>query len=358
LKAIDLQYGKLKDRIEDLRKIAPKESAAFAKQFQQGIVDLQAQVIKNFNDKLAEEAETLQGRLDKLEAAAGKRQTDNLDARLAGVRAKFADFERDLAAQRDKLVKNDRDTTAVDALAKRTEVAKTETLNAERQKFFYDELARRQQQITDAVKSRQDFIAAIKDQEEAGTLRKIDAEQKIRDQIALTQPLIDQLVAEGLIFAETIGLALDPTRVEAFRAALAKARGGGAAQQPKSPLQLALDTIEKDGPGKAIDSLISKIEELSKTTFSWGKVFKAVGQTVVETIGQILLEIGKQIIKEQILLAIQTVRVALMGGGGGADLGESRLWIAGEVEPCGHCHRYTEPLERCQKCGEYLADEA
>lgn len=314
LDAIDLQYNKLEDRIKDLRKIAPKEAAAFAQQFQQAIINLQAQTISNFNKKMADEQATLQSRLDQIEAAAGKKQVDNLEARLNAVRSRFADFERDLAAQRDKVVANNGDTTVIDALQKRTEVAKTETLNAERQKFFYDELARRQQQITDAVKARQDFIQAIKDQEEAGAITKVAAEQKIRDEIARTQPLINDLVSAGLLFADTIGVALDPARVEAFRAALAKAQGGGAAQQPQGPFGQFLDKTATTLAGQGIDSLISKMQELNVKTADWGDVFDAVGKTILETIGQILIEIGKQIIKEQILLAIQMARLAFGGG--------------------------------------------
>ena len=35
----------------------------------------------------------------------------------------------------------------------------------------------------------------------------------------------------------------------------------------------------------------------------------------------------------------------------------ARDFETGALVICDHCHRYTEPVERCQKCGEYLADE-
>lgn len=317
LEAIDTEYQALARRIT---KLGGDESRKFLEQLNTAVGQLKLQTTKKFNDKLEADNEALLSKIEAAEAASGRKQKTDIDARLAAIKKTYEATYRDIEEQRQKLIDNGRGTGPADEAKRRLDSAVKELQAAERIKALTDELELRQRQITDTVKARADYIQAIRDQEEAGLITRADAEQKIKAQIAQTQPLLDDLINAGFIFAESISGALDPTRIEAFRAVLAKAQTGGAAAKPKGPLDQFLDKFAMQAADQGLDALIDKTKELIKGTISWSQAFKDAGDIILNMIAQILLEIGKQIIKEQILLAIQVVRMSFGGGGGGNGL--------------------------------------
>jgi len=305
LEAIDTEYQALARRIG---KLGGEEGKRFLERLETGVSQLKLQITKKFNDKLLDEQNAILAKVEAAEAASGRKQKGELDTRLEAITKSYEATYRQIADQRAKLVENGRDTSANDESKRRLDAAVLELQNAERLKFLNDDLARRQREITDAVKSRADFIEAIKDQEAAGALTRLEAEQRIRDEVSRTQPVIDQLVAAGLLFAESMGGAFDSTRVEQFRAALIRAKGSGEAI--KTEMNLIGQTLTKS-VNAAIDTFIEGIGDAASGTKSWGDVFRGVGRSILSVIGNVLAEL----IKTQIRMLILKAITASFGGG-------------------------------------------
>lgn len=312
LEAIDTEYAALSRRINEFRKVDAEKAAAFQKQLDDAVQQLKLQTTRKFNDKLLDEQQALLSKIEQAEAAAGRKDKTDLDARLKAIADSYAATYRQIADQRAKLEQNGRDTAPADESQRRLDAAVLELQNAERQKFLYEELERRQKQITDTVRARQDFITAIKDQEEAGALSREEAERRIRQEIVNTQPVIDQLVAAGLLFAESVGMALDPTKVEAFRAALAKAQVSGDALN----VELFKTSVAGQTISKVLDASLSDLSDslvaMSKGTMSIGDAFKSMGRVALKVLADVLRELAMAAIKAAVFKAI----MGAFGGGG------------------------------------------
>ncbi len=306
LKAVDKDYKELRDRII---KLGGADSKRFLGQLEAGTAALKLQITKNFNDKLLNEQNALLAKIEAAEVASGRRQTNDLTSRLEAIKKRYEDTYRQIEEQRAKLQSNERDTAPADEAKRRLDAAVLELQNAERIKFNAEEMERIQTRVNNVVKSRADFIKAIRDQEEAGAITREEAEARIRTNIEQTQPVIDQLVEAGLLFAESMGAALDPARVEAFRAALVRAKGSGEA------LKVEMNTIGQvvlKSVGAAIDTMVDSMADALAGTKSWGDVWRSVGRSVLQIIQSIIADLIKAQLRAIILKAI----MSSFGGGG------------------------------------------
>ncbi len=305
LAAVDKEYEPLAERIA---KLGGPEALAFAKRLEVGKSALKLEITRDFNDRLLAEQEALQRKIEQADAAAGRKDKQNLDARLQAVVDSYAQTYRDIEALRQRLTQAGQSTAPADEAKARLDAAVQEIRLLETQKFFKEELQRREQSINDVLKEREDRIAAIRNLEAAGELSQQEADSRIATVIAEAQPRIEQLAEAGRQFAISIRAALDPTTLDAFIAKLDAATTSGGRLNAQLDRQAL---IIKNGIGRGVDttldSVIGKLREVAQGTAKWSDVFKTAGQSILSTIADILLELGKAIIKQQILNLLRNI---------------------------------------------------
>jgi tape measure domain-containing protein len=322
LSAIDTEYAALARRI---RELGGTEAVAFLQQLEASVGQLKLQTTRKFNDRILAEQEALLSKIESAEAAAGRRDKGALDARLKAIADSYAGTYRDIAEQRAKLEANGRDTAPADESKRRLDAAVAELTILERQKFFKDELARRETQINDLLGTRAQRLKTIEEQFDAGLLTQQQADDQQRAVIAELQPQIEALVVLGQNFATSINGAFDPAALQEFLARLSLAQAGAAR------LNLELDrtgNIIRSGIGQgvtaAIDTLYESLLNAAQATSDWGDVFDNVGKSILQTLANILREIGAAILKQQILIALRAVGVPVAHSGMVVGAGSNR----------------------------------
>lgn len=313
LAAVDKEYADLERRIAAL---GGKEGSEFASRFKNAVNALRTEIVKDFNDKLLAEQETLRKKLDQAEAAAGRKDKENLQSRLDAIVEQYAGTYREIADLRTKLEANGRDTGPADEARRRLDGTIVELQNLERLKFLKEELERKEKSINDLLKARELAIKAIENEVVAGTLQRGEADEQIRTLIGELEPEIQKATQAALEFALANRAAFDPNALQEFINKLREAQNSGKALKTEFD---QTGQIIRNGIGSGVDSafdaLYDSLQGLIKGTNDWGDVFKSVGRSVLQTLANVLRELAQTIIKQMIMKAI----MSSMGMGGGVD---------------------------------------
>lgn len=308
LEAVDDESKRLFKKIAEVAKFDPTKALEFSRRAQQLIEEQKLVITRKFNDKLLTEQESVLTKVEEAEAAAGRKQKLSLDERLAAMRKSYENEYRKIADLRQKLVDNGRSTAPADEAKRRLDAAVADLDIAERQKFMKEELARREQQINDLLTARAERLKTVADLESTGNLTQAQADERRRTIIAELQPQIEALVVLGQEFAASINGAFDPAAIEQFIAKLQLAAGSGARLNQEFD---RTGNIIRNGIGAGVDKtlngLYDSLVKVINKTGDWGDVFDGVAKTILQSIADILLEIGKAILKQQILLALKSV---------------------------------------------------
>lgn len=315
LDAIDIEYQALERRIAAL---GGADAIGFAKRLQDAVGQLKLQITRKFNDKLLDEQNALLSKVEQAEAAAGRKEKTDLDARLQAISDSYAATYRQIEEQRQKLAGNEMSTGPADEAKRRLDAAVLELKNSERLKFLKEELQRKEQGINDVLKARELSMRAIENEFAAGNITRSQADDQIRALVAEMQPAIEQATLTAEQFARANAAAFDPLTLQEFLNKLAEARNSGAALNAEFDrtgqiIKSGIDT----GITSAFDALYDSIGRLTQRTGDWGDVFDNVGKSIVGTIAQVLREMAMLIIKQQILLALQSL-TGTTGGGAAA----------------------------------------
>lgn len=310
LNAVDVQYDALKGKIA---KLGGKEGKDFAQQLAEGIAAYKGQITENFNKKVAAEQQALTKKLEDADAAAGRRNKEDLDARLKAVEDRYAETYRDIEAFRQKAVVNGTENGEAKLMKDRLDGAVAELKNLERKKFIQDEITRQETAISDLVKSRADRIKTVNDLEEAGLITNKQADEQKRAIIAELQPQIEALAASGQIFATSLDGAFDPVKVQAFVAQLNLAVASqGRLNKEFEVTGKQIDEKIANGLTSAIDKSTTALGEAIAGTKSWGEAISEVGKTFLSFAADFAREIALMILKQYVLNQLQSSGV---GGG-------------------------------------------
>jgi tape measure domain-containing protein len=332
LGAIDTEYQALARRIQ---KLGGEQASQFLAQLETAVGQLKLQTTRKFNDKLLAEQEAILSKIEQAEAASGRKEKDSLDARLEAIRKSYEGTYRQIADFRATLEANQRDTAPADEAGRRLDATIRELEILERQKFIKDELQRRESQVNDLLQSREARLRTIADKEAAGILTQQQADVERREVIAQLQPQIEALAALGREFALSIDGAFDPVRVQEFIDKLLLAIGSGERMNAEFD---RTGQIIRRGIGQGIDNSLNALQEsltkVAQGTAKWGDVFKAVGQTILQTLADVLAEIAKAILRQQILIALRSIGVPVahsgmvVGQGSNRSRNVSPTWFA------------------------------
>lgn len=310
LDAVDVEYRDLQRRIAAL---GGKEAVEFAKRLEESKNNLKLEITKDFNKKLLDEQLGLQARLEQAEVAAGKKQKTNLDERLAAVKQSYEKDFRDIAALRSSLLANNLDTGVADQLEGRLNAAVAELQNIERLKVAREELTRLEAAYNDQIKLRDGLVAAVRAQEEAGTIDDVEAAKQINAINQEATPRIleaaaatrEWAIANQAVFANKEDFQLFLANLDA---AIAKIKSV-ATEFNKAELIIQQGTNQ--GITDAFNAAYDSMGNLIARTGDWGDVFDNVGKSVLKTIAQVLKELALAALRAAILRAIA-------GGAGGA----------------------------------------
>ncbi len=317
LAAVDLQFADLAARIA---KLGGAKGAEFAKAFAAGIAARKEEITKDFNEKILAEQQTLQSKLDQLDASAGRRNKSETQARLDAIQTANEQTFRDIAALRDRLLQAKKDPAIADEMKQRAEGAVKELQRLEGVKILNEQLIAQEKTVNDLIQARDAALKAVADRVAAGgptapTQGQADTESQ--GVITQLQPGIEAAIETARQFAIANQAAFDPARLTEFLLKLEQARGSGAALGNEFD---RVGLIIKNGIGSGIDGTFNALYEslgnLVKRTGDWGDVFESTGRAILQTLANILREIALTIIKEQILLQIQMVRKALTASSG------------------------------------------
>lgn len=324
LEAIDDESKRLFKKIAEVAKFDPKKALEFSKRAQQLIEEQKLVVTKKFNDKLLDEQNAVLTKVENAEAASGKKQKADLDARLAAITKSYEDEYRQIADLRTKLETNNRDTAPADEAKRRLDLAVAELQAAEKKKFVTDQLTANETAVNDLLKARSESIKTTQDLQAAGLITQQEADAKILATIDSFQPKLDALIAQAREFAVAFQGSIDPAALDQFLAKLALAQGSGARLNQEFD---RTGNIIRQGVGTGFDgafnTLYDSIGKVIQGTNDWGDVFDNVGKSILGTIAEILKELAKAIIKQQIMKALAAVGVPVPVAHEGGVVGQS-----------------------------------
>lgn len=304
LDAVDTQYAALSRRIKAL---GGKEGAEFAKQFAEGIASLKGEITDNFNKKLSDEQERLRKKLEDADAAAGRKQKVDLGARLDAVTEKYAQTYREIAELQKKLEGNGRDASVPVAMKARLDAGVQELKNLETKKFYEDEMARREKDVKNLLDARANSLKTIKDLEEASLITTAQANAQREETITTMQPQIEALTAEAVKFAETLGLAFDPAKIQQFVAAMQLANvSGGALNKTYELTAKVVNDKLANGLTNAADKGATAVQKLAEGQISFRDAIKETGVAFLQFAADFMREIAMMIAKRLILKALES----------------------------------------------------
>lgn len=335
LAAIDKQYADLERRIRGLAAIgaSKKTIADLLSTFRAGTDALKLETIKDYNEAILKEQEALRDKLEASEAAAGRKQKNDLQARLDAIAKEGEARLREFEALRAKIVQPDRSDTrffrdgegnstdpraaVVDQMAARQRAATLELQNLERVKFLREQLQQQEQSINDLLQARELAIKRINEAVTAGTLTRGQGDTQIMQTIAQFEPQIALATAQMSEFAKANAEAFDPNRLQEFLLKLEQARNSGKAlnEEFNRTGQIISRGIDQ-GIAQGFDALYDSLVNLVSKTGDLGDVFENAGRAMLGVIAQVLRELALMYVKEQALIAIQAIRIAMSGGSG------------------------------------------
>jgi tape measure domain-containing protein len=306
LDAVDLDAKRIQKQIDEIRSFNPKAAGEAQARFDRLAEEQRAAVIKKFNGQIEADRLALLARIEQAEVAAGRKDKTSLDARLEAIRTEYAKLYRDIEAQRAVLQGNGISDEGLQADLERAQAAQRAREEAEKTAFARDELARREKEINELLKTREQTLRTTEALVAAGILTRQEADQQSLAVIAQTQPAINALATEGERFAVSMKGALNPVALAEFIAQLNLARASGGA------LAFELDrtgNIIRNGIGRGIDStlntLADSLVDVAQGTKDWGDAFDAVGKSILQSLAGVLREIALAIIRQQILVGLR-----------------------------------------------------
>lgn len=304
LNAVDLEYAKLARRIGAL---GGEASAEFMKHLNDSTAVLKTQLTAKFNQGLLDEQESLQNKLEDIEAAAGKRSKFSLDARLAGVRKQYEDTYRQIEEFRVKLEANGRDTAPADLARGRLDAGIAELQNLERVKFATEELNRLEQGTNDLLSLRDQMLAVILQKKEAGAMTDEEAAREL-NRIQLEAIPGIQMAADATIqwAAAHSAIFANPEQMEIFIAKMEAVRAK--ASQAKTEFtdwQKFVGGKGADAINQGLDSVWTGLEQIATGQKTVAQGFRDIAASTLGIFAQFLKDIALAILKLMIFNAMK-----------------------------------------------------
>ena len=330
--AIDSDYAALARRIG---KLGGEAGKVFLAQLTEKTNLLRTQVIKKFNDDLLAEQNALLKKTEDAEEAAGKRDRQNLSARLGAIVSDYAAAYRELEELRLKFVNNNRDTSELDALRARLDSAKAQRLEQEKTKFNTEELNRREALLNDTIAARDKLLSAVNVQKEVGNISDVQAAEQLNAIQGQYVPKINAAAEATRLWAiENAAIFANPEQQAVFLATLDAIRAKATGVKTEfSNLQQAIITGGVSAVNNGLNLMVDSLQGLFDGTKSVGEGFRGLIASFAQFAASFLRDIALMIIRQQLFNALARSgnpilsAVGVAGGGvlhSGGVVGETR----------------------------------
>lgn len=193
LQGVDKQTKDLRDDIEKQVKDTETKNKLLAR-VDAATAALRLQTTEKFNRETLTAEESIQRQLEEAQAAAGKKQKENLDARLEAIKLRYEKFFREA----DELIKRQQDNGLDTGKTEAAKARMTENINELQQleaKKFYEE------EINRVIKERQIQIDAVRAAQQAGNIDQDQAAERINQINAEMIPLVTKIKDESIQWA-------------------------------------------------------------------------------------------------------------------------------------------------------------
>jgi hypothetical protein len=165
-------------------------------------------------------------------------------------------------------------------------------------------LAKLQEDLTAAEDRRARAVARIQEQVEEGQISEFEGNKRITETYIAARPAIEAYLSRMRSLVDTLVAvgAIGPAAAEQLRASLEQA--SKAAEATDANMKRVADTITNGlsaGVDKGLDAFIVKLGEVMDGTATLGDLWKSVGDTILSTISDILIDLAKFILKAAIM---------------------------------------------------------
>lgn len=322
LEAVDSQYAALARRISGL---GGTTGAEFMRRLNESTAQLKTQITTKFNAELLKEQESLQNKLEDLEAQAGKKSKFSLDSRLAGIRKSYEDTYREIEVFRAKLQSNGMDTSPADMSKSRLDAGIAELQNLERIKFATEERNRLESVTNEIISVQQERIEAIRAQKEVGAISDVEAAARINQINAEAVPAI-QAAAQAAINWATAHAAIfaSPEQMDLFIQKMqAIAASASVVSTEFTDMQNKIGVKTANGISQGLDQIAGGLENILTGQKSVSDGFRDIAASTVGMFAQFFKDIALAIIKMMIFNALKNSGnpfLAAIGSAGSASV--------------------------------------
>lgn len=304
LSAIDSQYEGLRQKIGKLGGATGQE---YMRQLDEAISQLKSNVTDKFYKGIRDDFDSLVAELGNVAAAAGRKETLDLDARQKAIENSYIGLYQKIAAMREKLESNGRSTAGADEAKGRLDEYVEQLKSLDRIKFAQEELARGESRITDLIKTRNTAVAAVNAAKEAGNITDVEAASEINKINANALPGIN-MAAEATrqwaeqnarVFATPEDKAIFLAQLEAIRLKAVQVKTEFTAIENK-----LINGMVK-GVDVGLNSMVDSLQKVLNGQMSVSDGFRGIAIAFGEFAAQFLREIAIMIIKQQIFNALK-----------------------------------------------------
>lgn len=322
LAAVDKELLRIKNDIAGIAKFDKGRAAQFSTQLEGLAFGLRQQTLRKFNEGVLAEQESLNRDLEALDAAAGRKDKESLQARLDAIEQTYASTFRKIEEMRAKLLANapraadPADQAAVNAqavepadqMAERARLAVEELKRLEIKKINMEALRRQEETLNNLITERAARLKTIDEQEEASIITRQQAEDRRKAVLDEMQVKIVNLANGARLFTEAMAGQIDQSQLDEF---LAKT-GLAVASMDRLNNKFAitrneLDQMATTGLVGVLDDAIKGLTQAAAGTKSWSEAIKGVGRSFLAFSASFLREIALMIAKQLILKQIQTM---------------------------------------------------
>lgn len=312
LDAIDDTYFKL---IRKIKSLGGAEAEAFASELKDKVGQLKVQETAKFNAALLKEQTDLQTKLEQIDAQAGRNSKTDIGKRLAAIKLQHEDTYREIAKLREKLVANGRDPGTADLMRDRLDAGVLALQNIERQKYYEDAI----NAVLEERKAKLDTIAV---QEKTGLITQVQARERAAQIVAETQPRIEAITAEGLLYVDTMiqseqAAGRNTAALETLKAKLIEARESAKGLKVEFLSAQQVNEMLANGATTAFEKMATAIGGAIRGMNTWQDVIYATRNAFLSFAADFIMEIGKMILKQALLNSLRDSLSGTTGGFGG-----------------------------------------
>lgn len=188
-------------------------------------------------------------------------------------------------------------------------------------------LRQQQQQLQQSVQERATLIQTINALEQQGAITSSEAQNRIREAYALTNAQITEQIngLEQLVNLQEASGKITETQAAAIRSQIELARAQLVLVDPEiARVRQAFEQTATSGGVRAFEDVAQAIGEAALNMRTLGDVTQETGRVALKFFADLLLAIGRAILQQQILNAVQAIG-AIFSGGATAAAGQTRI---------------------------------